>query len=37
MASFYSCGYKGDTCGLPESPFETKLFPFNVEFQAKSA
>ena len=37
MASFYSCEYRGDSCGSLEPQFETKLFHFYEEFQAKSA
>ena len=32
MTSFYSGGYRGDSCGSLESPFETKLFHFHGKF-----
>ena len=37
MTSFYSGGYRGDSCRLLELPFETKLFNFHEEFPEKSA
>ena len=33
MASFYSCGYRGDSCGSLEPPFETKLFHLMRNFK----
>ena len=36
MTSFYSGGYRGDTCGSLEPPFETKLFHIHDEFPEKS-
>ena len=33
MASFYSCGYRGYSCGSLEPTFATKLFHFYEEFK----
>ena len=37
MTSFYSGGYRGDSSGSLEPPFETKSFHFHEEFPEKSA
>ena len=37
MTSFYTGGYRGDSCGSLKLPFETKLFHFHEEFPEKLA